>query len=189
VASVLVSGIPGQVAAVAAALRTRGADVTEVTEVADARAVGAACEGRTFDAYVQLAETFEIRGDTAIERVRHFYADGVLNRFSVLDAVLPFLLPRATVTFVLGHLPPEVATDDDREARRALCRVLSHGAQADAPNGELTARIVDAASSADAVAQVALGLDLAHTATLGRLDELSYADWRVELLGLAHVET
>jgi len=189
VTEVLVSGIPAQAAEIAAALRARGADVTEVTEVGDTAAITAACSGKTFDSYVQLAETFEIQGDSAIERVRHFYADGVLNRFTVLAAVLPALVPTANVTFVLGHLPPEVATDDDREARRALTRVLSHAARADMPDGRLTIRIMEAQSPADKVAQVALGLDPTRQEVMERLHELSYADWRVELLGLASVET
>jgi len=187
--AVLVSGIATLAADVAGALRARGADVTEIADVSDGAAVAAACAGKTFDSYVQLADTFEIRGDSAIERVRHFYADGVLNRFTVLAAVLPALTPTAYVTFVLGHLPPEVATADDREARRALTRVLSHAAQADTPDGRLTVRILDAAAAPDEIAQVALGLDPNRQETMDRLDELSYADWRVELLGLASVET
>jgi hypothetical protein len=187
--AVLVSGIATLVTQVAAALRGRGADVVEITDVSDSAAVSAACAGKTFDSYVQLAETFEFHGDTAIERVRHFYANGVLNRFTVLTAVLPALTPTAYVTFVLGHLPPEVATDDDREARRALTRVLSHAARADTPDGHLTVRIRDANAAPDEIAQVALGLDPNRQETMDRLDELSYADWRVELLGLASVET
>jgi|tagenome__1003787_1003787.scaffolds.fasta_scaffold20436859_1 hypothetical protein len=187
--AVLVSGVAALAAQVARALRARGTDVTEITDVSDSAAVAAACAGKTFDSYVQLAETFEIRGDSAIERVRHFYADGVLNRFTVLAAVLPALTPTAHVTFVLGHLPPEVATDDDREARRALTRVLSHAARADTPDGHLTVRILHADAPPDQIAQVALGLDPNRQDTMDRLDELSYADWRVELLGLASVET
>jgi hypothetical protein len=66
------------------------------------------------------------RADSVIARVRHFYADGVLARFTALDAALPALAPGARLTFVMGELPPEAATSDDREARQALTRVLAH---------------------------------------------------------------
>jgi hypothetical protein len=189
VASVLVSGAPAHVEEVARALRGRNADLTEVVDLADMPAVCAAAGRAVFDSYVQLPATFRVRGDTAIGRVHHFYAQGVLARFGALDAALPALVPDARITFVLGTLPPEAAIPDDREARRALTRVLAEAARADAPGGHLTVQVLDAGAAPDEIAQVALGLDPTRQELLDRLDELSYADWRVELLGLAAVET
>ncbi len=187
--SVLVSGAETSVAAVAAALRARNASVTEVVDLDEIPAVCAAAGRSAFDAYVQLAATFQVRGETAIQRVHHFYAEGVLARFTALDAALPALVPDARVVFVLGRLPEDAATAGDREARRALTAVLAHAACADAPDGRLTAQVLDAGATADQVALVALGRDPARQALLERLADLDYADWRVELLGLASVET
>jgi hypothetical protein len=189
VASILVSGVPEQVAQVAAVLRERGADVTEVGDLADIPTVCAAAGPHAFDGYVQLAASFEIRGDTAIRRVHHFYAEGVLARFTALAAALPSLARDARLTFVLGVLPPEVATADDRDARQALTRVLTHAARADTPDGHLTVRVLDSATPPEKVGMIALGLDPVRQELVDRIDELSYADWRVELLGLASVET
>jgi hypothetical protein len=41
----------------------------------------------------------------------------------------------------------------------------------------------------DEIAQVAIGLDPARQELMDRLAGLSYADWRVELLGLVAMET
>jgi hypothetical protein len=187
--SVLVSGAAERVAQVAQALRARGADVTEVTDLENVPAACAAAGPGAFDSYIQLPADFEVKGDTAIRRVHHFYAEGVLARFTALAAALPSLTPSARLTFVLGTLPPEAASSDDREARRALTRVLAHAARADTPDGHLTVRVLDAGAAPDQIGQVAIGLDPARQELMDRLAELSYADWRVELLGLAAVQT
>jgi hypothetical protein len=183
---VLVSGAPDAVAPVADALRAKGTQVTEVTDLADMPSVCRSTE--TFDSYVQMPSTFQARGDTAIQRVHHFYANGVLARFTALDAAVGALVPNARVTFVMGQLPPEAATADDRAARRTLCRVLAQAAAADA-KGTLNERVLDSGTAPEDIAFVALGGDLDKQELLGRLSTMSYADWRVELLGLALVET
>jgi len=188
-AAVLVSGAAGQVAEVAAALRSRGAEVTEVTDLDRVPAVAAEAGSGAFDSYVQLPATFAVTGRSAIERVHHFYADGVLARFPALAAALTAMTPSSRVTFVLGHLPVEVATQDDRDARRALVRVLSYAARADSSDGDLAVRILDIGSTADEIALVALGRDPAREGLLDSLAGMSYADLRVELLGLVSIET
>jgi hypothetical protein len=187
--AVLVSGAEAHVVEVAAALRARGASVIEVTDLGDLPAVCAAAGSAAFDAYVQLAATFSVTGETAVQRVHDFYAGGVLARFRALDAALPALAPGSRAVFVLGQLPPEVASPTDREARYALTRVLAQAACADSAGGRLGACILDAGSGAARIAAVALGEDPAQQELLDRLAELRYADWRVELLGLAVVET
>jgi hypothetical protein len=187
--AILVSGTPARVSAVAAALRGRRAEVTEVTDLADVPEVCAAAGAGAFDAYIQLPATFQIEGKTAIQRVHHFYSCGVLARFTALDAALPSLAPGARLTFVLGTLLPETATDDDVEARRALTRILADAARADTADGQLIVRVLDAGTDPDVVAQVALGLDPGRNELMERLADLSYDDWRTELLGLAAVQT
>jgi hypothetical protein len=186
---VLVSGTADVVDRVAGALRRRDATVTAVTDLDEMPAVCAAAGPEAFDSYVQLPSTFAARGETAIQRVHHFYANGVLARFTALDAAGPSLSRTARLTFVMGQLPPEAATPDDREARQSLTRVLAHAARADRRAGELTVRFLAAGTAADDVAYVALGGDFARRQLVDRLAELPYADWRVELLGLATMET
>jgi hypothetical protein len=186
---VLVSGTADLVDRVAAELRRRDATVTPVTDLAELPAACAAAGPEAFDSYLQLPSTFSASGDTAIQRVHHFYANGVLARFAALDAAVPSLTPTARLTFVMGQLPPEAATPDDREARQSLTRVLAHAARADRRNGELTVRFLAAGTAPADVAYVALGGDFARRQLMDRLSELSYADWRVELLGLATMET
>jgi hypothetical protein len=184
-----VSGTFQAVAEVATALRRRGANVTEVTDLDQVPAVCVDAGPQAFDSYVQLPSRFHARGETAVQRVHHFYANGVLARFAALDAALPALAFGARVTFVMGQLPPEASTADDKEARRALVRVLAQAARADTPDGQLIIRMLDAGTAAEDIAFVALGGDLARRQFMDRLAELSYTDWRVELLGLASVET
>src|SRR5205823_12430359 len=113
-AAVLVSGAQGLVAEVARALRERGAEVTEVTDLETMPQVCAAAGAGAFDSYVQLPAKFAVQGDTTVQRVHHFYAGGVLARFTTLAGALPALANAARVTFVLGQMPPDVATADDR---------------------------------------------------------------------------
>jgi hypothetical protein len=186
---VLVSGAPALLEPVDAALRDRGATVTAVVDLAEIPAVCRTAGVGAFDSYVQLPAAFQARGDTAVQRVHHFYASGVLARFPALDAARPALAPSAWITFVLGHLPPEAATPEDRTARRALTGVLSQAVRADAPDSRLTIRILDSGTPPADIAFVALGGDLAKQELMDRLADLDYADWRVELLGLAALET
>ena len=185
---VLVSGEENHVAEVAEALRRRGATVTEVTDLAQVpQACSTAGEG-AFDGYVQLAAAFRMEGSTAVQRVRHFYANGVLARFSALDAARAALASPASVVFVLGPLPPEMTTDDDRTARAALTGVLGRAARSDAAPGELTIRVLDADAEADRIAALALG-QTPPPREEPRLAEMSLEDWRMELMSVVLVET
>jgi len=186
---VLVSGTAQGVGPVANELRRRGANVTEVTDLDQVPTVCADAGPQAFDSYVQLPSRFKARGDTAIQRVHHFYAAGVLARFTALDAALPALAIGARVTFVMGQLPAETSTTDDRDARRALVRVLAQAARADTPDGQLIVRMLDAGTAPEDIAFVALGGDLARRQFMDRLAELHYTDWRVELLSIASAES
>jgi hypothetical protein len=186
--SVLVSGAEAQVIAVAEVLRRLGATVTEVVDIDDVPRVCEEAGGDAFDAYVQLAASFRVEGASVIQRVRHFYADGVLARFKALDAALGALTAPAQVVFVLGALPPEVATKDDRAARRALTHVLGRAAQADAAPGELTVRVLEADAEPERIAALTLGQ--APPPRPGNdLSDLSLEDWRIELMSVVLVET
>ncbi len=89
---------------------------------------------------------------------------------------------------VAWPLPAEVATDDDIEARRALFRVLAHAAQADAGD-DVVVRVLGSSTSAEDIVAAALGKEQARPTSVESLSAVSYADWRVELLGLVSVES
>jgi hypothetical protein len=183
----LVSGIGELAAQVAAELREHGSTAVEVTDIADVpRACGAAGAG-AFDGYVQLPATFTVRGTTAVDRMHHFFSDGVLARFPAMTAALPALREGARVTFVTGVLPPEVSTEDDVAARAALVRVLGHGARADGPAG-LRVSVLGSGAAPREIALTALGRSPEREAGASEFSGGSYADWRVELLGMMSAE-
>ena len=130
-----------------------------------------------------------MRGESVIDRVHHFYANGVLARFPALGAALPTLARDSWVIFVLGQLPAEVASRDDQLARRSLTSVLAHAAHADAPDTPFSVRVLDSDSTLDQVLAAALGQETSSRELLDRLSDLNYADWRVEVLGLAALQT
>jgi hypothetical protein len=186
--AVLVSGSADPAAAVAAALRDLEADVTEVHDFDELATACEAAGESAFDAYLQMPATFEMAGETVVDRVHHFYSAGVLARFDALAAALPTLTTGARVTFVLGALRPEVASPDDLTARRSLLNVLGHAARADAPDKRLAIRIVSFSLAAEVVARVALGRDSSSADLLREMSGLRYSDWRTELLGMVAVE-
>ena len=85
-------------------------------------------------------------------------------------------------------LPSEVVFDDGIEARSALFRVLAHAAQADG-GAETVVRVLGSSTAPEDIALVALGRESARPANVESLSTVSYADWRVELLGLVSVES
>src|ERR671932_699055 len=99
--TVLVTGAAGPVADVAEAGRAHGGSAVEVADPAGIREACARAGRDAFDAYVQLPVAFELRGDTAVQRMHHLYGEGILARFPAMDAALPALTERARVTFVL----------------------------------------------------------------------------------------
>jgi hypothetical protein len=186
--NVLVSGARDRVEAVSKILREHDCTVVEVDDLERVpQACAEAGEG-AFDAYLQLPAAFAIEGGTALERLHHFYVKGVMARFPAMNAAVPSLKPGGRITVVAWPLPAEVATDDDIEARRALYRVLAHGAQADAGD-DLAVRVLGSSTSTEDIVLAALGKESARPTSVESLSAVSYADWRVELLGLVSVES
>ena len=157
--NVLVSGASERVEAVSAVLRAHDCTVVEVDDLERVPQACAEAGEQVFDAYVQLPAYFGIEGRTALERLHHFYVAGVLPA-SAMNAAVPALKPGGRIMVVAWPLPAEVATDDDIEARRALYRVLAHGAQADAGN-ELVVRVLGSSTSPEDIALAALGKESA----------------------------
>ena len=183
----LVSGIGALVSDVAAVLREHGAEAVEVDDIADVPRACADAGPRAFDGYVQLAASFSVQGDSAVSRVHHFFADGVLARFPAVAAALPCLVPGGRLTFVLGVLPREVSSEDDVAARAALVRILGHAARADAPEG-LRITVLGSDSTPKEIALTALGRGAERGAATGELSDEEYAEWRMELLAMMWAE-
>ena len=183
----LVSGIAELVSDVGAVLNEHGAEVVAVDDIADVPGVCADAGPDAFDGYIQLPASFTVQGDTAVARVHHFFGEGVLARFPAVAAALPTLKPEARLTFVTGVLPGDLSTDDDVAARAALVRILGQAAQADAANGLRVCTLSSGASPKE-IALTALGRNT-DTRSFTAASEESYAEWRMELLGVMWAET
>jgi hypothetical protein len=183
----LVSGIAELVADVAAVLREHNAEVVTVDDIADVPGVCAEAGPEAFDGYVQLPASFTVQGGTAVARVHHFFAEGVLARFPAVSAALPTLKPEARLTFVTGVLPGDLSTENDVAARAALVRILGQAAQADAANGLRVCTLGSGASPKE-IALTALGRN-SDARSFSTASDESYAEWRMELLSVMWAET
>ncbi len=190
--TVLVSGSDHRVEELAAALRGAGA---EVLSVDDPAAVGEAVAGLpagSVHAYVQLPVTVPLEGESVVRRVRGFLQGGLLSRFDAVSAALPVLADDARVLLVVGNTS-SVGTDlpDDRAARLALLEVLSHAIRADKAPAAVRVHVVEQCPAEELAAAV-LGSGAPvrpEVADLQRREvDLSYDDWRTEVLGMATVE-
>ena len=74
--NVLVSGAPERIAPVSKVLRAQDCTVVEVDDLANVPAACKEAGENAFDAYLQMPAYFAIQGDTALERLHHFYAKG-----------------------------------------------------------------------------------------------------------------
>jgi len=189
---VVVTGAPQWVAAVSAALRDAGAEVTAVDDLRD---LGQALSGATphsMDCYVQLPVHVAARGETVVERVRNFLEDGLLARFTSASTILPAMSDGGVVVLVGGHTPVEASAPDDQSARLALMDVLAHAIQADRSATRLGVRVLPHDESAQHIAAVALGGEPTREQALAELrarePEMSFADWRIEVMGLVNGE-
>jgi hypothetical protein len=180
---ILVSGIGELIEPVADALRAQSSTVVVVGEVAEVAAAAKEAGPRAFDGYVQLPARFGLLGDTAVDRIHHFVVYGLMARFPAMSAALPALAPGAQIAFVPAVLPAEVATDDDVQARAALLRVLARAARADGPDG-LRTHFLGSGATPDEIAASVLGRGPKHEEHVPVELDRSYADWRVELLGM-----
>ncbi len=184
---VLISGAEQATQPVRAALERSGSTVLQ----ADAD------PGEKADAYVQLPTLLPVDGpspgDSLVDRVGRFLADGLLTRFRSAAAVLPLLREGATVVLVAGNTPVPGTGVDDQAARGSLLRVLAHALRAEHAPGRLRVRVLDHGSSPDVIARCSAGEDVVTSSPsgppAGSSDvDMSYADWRTEILGLAQVE-
>jgi hypothetical protein len=187
---VVVTGAAEQVAAVSAALRAAGAEVTAVDDLEQLGAAFAGLAPGSLDCYVQLPVHVAARGDAVIERVRNFLEDGLLARFAAASTILPAVSDKGRVVLVGGNTPVEATAPDDQNARLALLDVLAHAIQADKLATRFGVRVLPHDESAEHIAAVALGGEPTREQALASLrarePEMSFDDWRIEVMGLVN---
>lgn len=144
------------------------------------------------DRYVQLGTTVPARGETVVRRVHSFLSDGLLERFALVERILPLLADDATVLLVGGNLSAETSAPDDQAARLMMLRVLAHAIRADLAPKRVRVRVITSERSDEEVMEFARSGDKDPHAELPMLDAHesagSYEDWRIQVLGLAQVE-
>jgi len=199
---VVLTGAGAAAAPVRSQLESAGATVVTVPDgvqqsqdVAEALSGGS---GRSADAYIQLPTVLPVdgapSGGSLVARMGQFLADGLLARFRLAAAVLPHLGEESAVVLVGGNTPVPGTAVDDQEARLALLRVLAHALRAEEAPARLRVRVLPHGTDPSVIAETALGRSApeprpAATAPAGNSDvDLSYADWRTQVLGLATVE-
>ncbi len=189
----LISGARPLSDAVGAALRQAGVDVLLSEDAGGISAVLGGVEAGGLDVYVQLPVTLSSEGSTVVARVRQFLREGMLARFEAVEAVLPALARDARVVIVAGTTALDGGElPDDRRARFALLEVLAHALRADRSGEQVRVHTLSSGRGADEIAAVALGQSAPASPALAdiasRESEMSYEDWRTEVLGLATVE-
>lgn len=174
------------------ALRDAGAEVTPVDDLAKLDAAVAGIAPGSLDCYVQLPVHVAARGMAVIDRVRNFLEDGLLARFTAASTILPAMSEGGRVVLVGGNTPVEASAPDDQSARLALLDVLAHAIQADSSATRIRVRVLPHDEPAEQIAAVALGGKPTREQGLAELrarePEMSFDDWRVEVMGLVNGE-
>jgi len=190
VSTVLVTGATQPVAEVSDTLRKAGAEVISVDDLGKLEAALAGLSPGSLSGYVQLPVHVAARGDTVVERVRHFLEDGLLARFSAAATILPVLSDKARVVLVGGNTLVEASEPDDQSARVGLLKVLAHAIQADGSATKLEVRVLAHDAPAGHIGEVALGAEPTREQALADLmaqePKMSFDDWRIEVMGLVN---
>jgi hypothetical protein len=191
----LVTGSDRRVDAVVSALRAAGADVLSAPGPDQLDETVKPLPPGSLDCYIQLPVTLRPSGEAVVSRVRDFLDKGLLTRFRLAEAVLPAISPNGRVVLVAGHTPAEASAPDDEAARIAFLHVLAHALRADKAPARLRVRVVAGQNNADEIARVALTSEPAPGASaasprhpVASEHEMSYQDWRTEVLGLVSIE-
>lgn len=192
--SVLVTGSHERVERVSEALRAAGAEVVGVPDADQlGDLVGRLPEG-SVDCYVQLPVTLRPTGAAVVSRVRDFLDQGLMNRFRLAEVIMPALSDEGRVVLVAGHMPGSASAPDDEAARIALLHVLAHAIRADKAPAKVRVRVLDT-QDVDQIVRTASNTEPGdgrapatwHRPAI-RDEEMSYTEWRTEVLGLASIE-
>ena len=125
VSTVLVTGASERVAKMSSALRKAGAEVIAVDDLGKLDAALAGLPPGSLDRYIQMPVHVAVRGETVVERVRHFLEDGLPARFAAASTILPAMSDEARVVLVGGNTFVEASAPDDHSARLGLLKVLA----------------------------------------------------------------
>jgi hypothetical protein len=187
--SAVVTGSPARVGDVSIALKEVGYDVTEVGCGERLDEVAGGLGSGSVHTYVQLPWDVDTSALSATGQVHEFLTGGLMARFQMADEMLPLLRPGASVVLVAGHRPVGVHTPDDSHARKSLLRVLARAIEADTADAGVRTVVVGDRCSPAEIAEVALhrGPDLRRRLSeyAAHGEELSFADWRQEILALS----
>lgn len=188
----LVIGSPQRVSSVSTALKAAGFDVTAVSDHDRLADTCAALGPGSLDCYVQLPGEISPSGETVVERFRDFLRLGLLHRFDAAGQVLPLLREGGMVVLVAGNHPPGTSTPDDQAARVSLLRVLAHAVLAERADAGVRATVVEHGRTPAEVAELARhgGADRLRIIAeyVETAPEMSYADWRLQVLEMASME-
>ncbi len=189
---VLVTGSPDRVDPVRQVLVAQGMDVVAVDRLEELAGVAAGIPPGSLQCYVQLPVQVSSISTTVVARVRDFLTQGLLARFDAAIRVLPLLAADATVVLVAGNSPGETGVPDDQRARLALLRVLAHSILAEAL-GDLRVTVLDRRpGSPEEVAKLVGDRGPVPLRTVADYadyrPDVSYDDWRLEVLSLATME-
>jgi hypothetical protein len=190
--TVLVTGSPERVAAVSVALADRDCEVIPVNELEALAEVCASLGLDSIDDYVQLPVNVPSSGGTVVSKLQAFLAGGLLARFEAVSLVLPTLRSNASVVLVAGNLPAELTAPDDRQARVSLLRVLVQAIRADTSPTPVRTVVVDRMRSPDEIATIVVDPAPSRRVISDAAElypEMSYVDWRLEVLSLATIES
>jgi hypothetical protein len=192
-ATVLISGSGERVGPVAEAFERRRFGTVRVVEPDDLLEAAADLEPKTLDAYVQLPVETSTSGATAVTRIREFLTQGLLFRYDATAAVLPALADGACVAFVSGNLPGDLTAPDDQRARLSLLRVLAHAVLADTAGRGVRAVVLDHQRAPEEIVTAVVEAPADRVRMVAEFVEhtpdMSYDDWRLELLRLASIES
>jgi hypothetical protein len=182
---VLITGAPDRVKTLAKHFAAAG--VNQVTLAQLGAGTG------LLDYYIQLGVVVPARGETLVRRVHSFLSDGLLDRFTIAERVLPILADDAVVLLVAGNVHAEMALPDDQQARLSLLRVLAHAMRGDLAPKRVRIRVITSGRGDDEIADFALTgrkdpLAAAPIRPDDRASSRTYEDWRIQMMGLAQIE-
>lgn len=187
---VLVTGGGRQAEAVTTALTSAGCRCVRAVDLDGLRSAVADLGDERVDTYLQLPVTIEAVATTAIGRIRELLTQGLIARFDAAEVALGAVRDGGSVVLVGGNNPGEREMTDDQRARFSLLRVLSHTILADHGGREVRSTVLPGESDpADVVAAV-VGQPTKRQQAIAefveRDSDLSYADWRLDLLSMAN---
>ena len=183
---VLITGSPDRVAALSQCFTEAGDEALTRTDLGPGSG--------DIQCYVQLGTTVPVRGETVVARVHSFLSDGLLERFTAAERVLARLADGAAVLLVAGNQSAETAAPDDQAARLLLLRVLAHAVRADVAPNRVRVRLINGDRTDAEIVEFAHSGAKDPTTVIGGSPASftagsSYEDWRIEVMGLVHVQS